>query len=185
MQIDKEKALIRKQMLEKMDSVSRDVIVRASSVIERKVLDYVDREGIKSVFIYLSFGNEIITDGIIEGLRRRDITVSVPVIEAREMKSVIFEQGDSLVTGHFGIREPVRRCYADDAELCLVPGIAFDRSLMRLGHGRGYYDRYLLRCPQAIRVCAAFEVQRLERVVTEPHDLRMNYIVTEKACYVL
>ena len=93
MQIDKEKALIRKQMLEKMDSVSRDVIVRASSVIERKVLDYVDREGIKSVFIYLSFGNEIITDGIIEGLRRRDITVSVPVIEAREIKRVISGSG--------------------------------------------------------------------------------------------
>lgn len=178
MQIDKEKALLRKQMLEKMDSVSRDVIVRASSVIERKVLDYVDREGIKSLFIYLSFGNEIITDGIIEGLRRRDITVSVPVIEAREMKSVIFEQGDSLVTGHFGIREPVRRCYADDAELCLVPGIAFDRSLMRLGHGRGYYDRYLQgrRC---MKIGLFGSWQEYEKLPANQYDVVLDAIFTE------
>ncbi len=94
-----------------------------------------------------------------------------------------------LRAGPFGIEEPDPACSVliapEEIDAVLVPCLGFDAAGRRLGHGAGYYDRYLLRCPQAIRVCAAFEVQRLERVVTEPHDLRMNYIVTEKACYVL
>ena len=175
---DREKTLLRRQLLQKMNSVSRDEIVRASSVIERKVLEYVDRQGIKSVFIYLSFGNEIITDGIIEGLFKRNIKVSVPIIEGPEMKSVIYEAGDRLVLNPFGIREPVRRCYADDAELCLVPGIAFDRSLMRLGHGRGYYDRYLQgrRC---MKIGLFGSWQEYEKLPANQYDVVLDAIFTE------
>ena len=47
--------------------------------------------------------------------------------------------------------------------------------------GAGYYDRFILRCPDAFRICAAFESQRLERVFTEEHDIKMNVIITELA----
>ena len=88
--------------------------------------------------------------------------------------------------GPFGIAEPdpTRSLPVSPEEIdaVLLPCVAFDTAGGRLGHGAGYYDRYLTRCPRALRVCAAFEAQRLERVVTEPHDLRMDCIVTEKGC---
>ena len=87
-------------------------------------------------------------------------------------------------SGAYGIREPdretSRRIEPGEIDLALVPCLAFDEGGMRLGHGAGYYDRYLARCPRAARICLAFKAQRLDRVVTEAHDLPMDWIVTEK-----
>ena len=58
--------------------------------------------------------------------------------------------------------------------------MAFDSEGRRLGHGAGYYDRYLPRCEKALCLGVAFEAQRLERVATEAHDRTMDRIVTEK-----
>lgn len=86
--------------------------------------------------------------------------------------------------GAFGIEEPDPACSLlvrpGEIDAVLVPCVAFDAAGRRLGHGAGYYDRYLARCPRAARICLAFEAQRLERVVTEAHDLPMDRIVTEK-----
>ncbi|MDO4972744.1 MAG: 5-formyltetrahydrofolate cyclo-ligase [Eubacteriales bacterium] len=86
--------------------------------------------------------------------------------------------------GLFGIEEPDPACSVlvrpEEIDAVLVPCVAFDESGGRLGHGAGYYDRYLARCPRAARICLAFKAQRLDRVVTEAHDLPMDWIVTEK-----
>ena len=86
--------------------------------------------------------------------------------------------------GPFGIEEPDPACSVlvrpEEIDTVLVPCVAFDESGGRLGHGAGYYDRYLARCPRAARICLAFKAQRLDRVVTEAHDLPMDWIVTEK-----
>ena len=89
-----------------------------------------------------------------------------------------------LRPGPVGILEPDPACSLpvppEEIDAVLVPCVAFDNAGGRLGHGAGYYDRYLARCPAAFCVCVAFEAQRLERVVAEAHDRRMDWIVTEK-----
>ena len=69
-----------------------------------------------------------------------------------------------------------------ELDLLLVPLVAFDAYGRRLGHGRGYYDRMLSRCP-GLKVGVAFEVQRMTAVPTEAHDVGLDLVVTEARVY--
>ncbi len=87
---------------------------------------------------------------------------------------------DDLVKGHFGILEPSSSAPVADPnglDLILVPGIAFDREGGRLGRGRGYYDR-LLAGASAFKVGVCFDSQIVPEVPREPHDIRMDAVVT-------
>ena len=86
--------------------------------------------------------------------------------------------------GKYGIQEPnpdfsILRA-PEDFDVILVPCVGFDEDGGRIGHGAGYYDRYIDRAPDACRACIAFEAQRLEQVVEEDTDMPMDYVVTEK-----
>ena len=90
----------------------------------------------------------------------------------------------ALRRGPFGIEEPDPAASLpvppEEIDVVLVPCVAFDDGGGRLGHGAGYYDRFLPECTGARHILVAFEAQRLERVCTEPHDRPMEVIVTEE-----
>lgn len=69
-----------------------------------------------------------------------------------------------------------------EVDLILVPGVAFTRSGQRLGRGGGYYDRLLAALPAStVRLGVCFEVQILEDLPHEPHDQKVNAVLTERA----
>ncbi len=71
-----------------------------------------------------------------------------------------------------------------DVDLVLVPGVAFTRTLGRLGQGGGYYDRLLARLPaHAKRIGVAFDIQLADSLPIEAHDISMHALVTETAVY--
>ena len=86
--------------------------------------------------------------------------------------------------GPYGIGEPDPEASLlltpEEIDLVLLPCVAFDRFGHRLGHGAGYYDRYLSGCKKAKTVLVAFAAQELERVATEEHDQDADIIVTER-----
>ncbi len=76
--------------------------------------------------------------------------------------------------------DPSRQAEPDELALILLPGLGFDLSGGRLGRGGGYYDRFLSRVPANVpRVGLAFECQLLERIPMQPHDQKVDWIVTE------
>lgn len=90
-----------------------------------------------------------------------------------------------IVIGKFGVREPAAGCAEiplDQFDLMLVPGMAFDVSGNRLGRGRGFYDR-LLEKTSGVKCGVCLDIQLLEKIPLEPHDARVNFIVTPSRAF--
>lgn len=94
---------------------------------------------------------------------------------------------DDCAKGSYGILEPREGCsivQPSENSLILVPGCAFTRDGLRMGYGGGYYDRYLQLYSKAITIGYAFEEQIYDAIPSEEHDRRLNFVVTQKKCYV-
>jgi|APGre2960657468_1045069.scaffolds.fasta_scaffold01648_3 5-formyltetrahydrofolate cyclo-ligase len=87
---------------------------------------------------------------------------------------------DELQPGKFGVLEPGPDCPVlelNQLDFLLVPGVAFDLVGRRLGRGKGYYDRLLAGVP-GHKCGAAFAWQLVATVPAEPHDVRLNSLLT-------
>jgi len=85
-----------------------------------------------------------------------------------------------LVPGRFGVLEPAAGCPAvplNQLDLILVPGVAFDLTGRRLGRGKGFYDRLLAQV-RGHKCGVAFDGQLVARLPEEPHDVRVDSILT-------
>ena len=90
-----------------------------------------------------------------------------------------WKMGDALTPNAYGIAEPLPEARAVVPDVVLVPLLAFDSQGHRLGYGGGYYDRTFDSLPQARRIGIAYAGQEVENVPREPHDHRLDMIVTE------
>lgn len=103
------------------------------------------------------------------------------------MEGYIPHGPESWERGRYGIWAPIpersERILPERLDAVILPCVAFDGQGRRLGHGGGYYDRYLPQCPQAKRILAAFEAQRLEAVTVDAHDQAAHVVVTERGTF--
>ena len=93
-------------------------------------------------------------------------------------------QKSSLHLGAFQIEEPDGDDVRDisEIEMIIVPGVAYDRNGNRVGRGKGYYDR-LLAETRAAKVGVAYDFQVVDEIECEPHDVRVDIVITDKAVY--
>lgn len=146
-----------------------------------------------TVMGYMPFRTEADIVAVLEWCWRQGYTVLLPRVVKQGGRLTLHRVGglSELSLGAWGIREPgptipewsESRCGGIDA--ILVPGLAFDERLGRLGYGGGYYDRWLAEraaagLPDALAVAPAFELQVVPAVPSEPHDFRIDVLVTEE-----
>ena len=106
--------------------------------------------------------------------------IVVPRVEGDAMRFYACRP-DALVFGAFGILEPQgeRPCPAGEIDLVVCPGVAFTADGRRLGRGRGYYDRYLGDPVfRGFRVGVCYAHQLVDDLPVEPHDVRMDRVIT-------
>lgn len=148
-----------------------------SSFIKQKIL-----KKIHYLMIYYSVRNEVETIAIISYLLNLGKAVALPVCNPeRNLKAVIIKNISELQPAKFGLMEPgLGAAVLDDGklELIVVPGVAFDEKGNRLGHGAGYYDRFLSKTPNAFRLGLAYDFQLVPEVPAESHDQKMNGLLT-------
>ncbi|MEI8293349.1 MAG: 5-formyltetrahydrofolate cyclo-ligase [bacterium] len=105
--------------------------------------------------------------------------IILPRVAGSLLELRFVEAACDLIQGSFGILEPSLEAppAPAEADLILVPGLAFDPCGVRLGRGRGFYDR-LLSSFSGTRVGVCFEESVLSQLPAEPHDERMDYLLT-------
>ena len=93
---------------------------------------------------------------------------------------MVHDAAKDFVEGKFGILEPAAACELGELkrlDLILVPGVAFDWQGHRLGRGKGYYDR-LLGEVSGTTCGVGYDHQIIATIPVEPHDVRLNCILT-------
>ena len=161
-----------------------------SSSIARKVLLLEELVRGRTIFIYVDFRSEVETRFLIDELFKREKRVVAPVTLVKEKRLLPVEIRDlekDLVPGYCLIPEPrvairmSRRVVASEIEIILLPGSVFDEGGGRLGYGGGYYDRFMAyEAPRARRIGLAFELQVVDSLALQPHDQKVDLVVTEK-----
>lgn len=133
------------------------------------------------IYCYVDIGREVGTRKVIWEAWKLGKQVFVPKVKGRQMRFYELTDMGKLSPGAWGIPEPEEGKEGNGEEgLIVVPGVAFDQRLNRLGYGGGFYDRFLLAHPGLLSVGLAFELQVLDRLPAEPFDQPVKILATEK-----
>ena len=159
-----------------------------SSQIAARVLTMQEVNAARTVSTYVHTGSEVRTNQVIDSLLSRGKRVIVPITDKTNRRLLFSELKDpktELRAGSFGILEPKPevRTYVplEQADVILVPGIAWDFRGYRIGYGTGSYDRvmYSLKL-RALKIGLSYDVQVLDRIPTTHNDRKVHMIVTER-----
>lgn len=149
----------------------------------RRILESAWFRQAKVVMAYCAISPEPDLQAVLEAALTQGKVLLLPRCEAGgAMTARRIRALPELETGAYGIREPGPGSEVwspEKLELILVPGVAFDRRGGRLGRGKGYYDRFLPKT-NAVKVGVCFGERLLARLPLEPHDHRMDAVVTER-----
>jgi len=147
----------------------------------------------KTVLFYVDARSEVRTRHYLATALTHGKIIVVPWCnEQGELELFHLENMDELSLGMYRILEPrphlrslrAKQVTPEQLDLVMVPGVAFDRTGARMGHGKGYYDKLLQHArPDAPLVALAFECQLFPEIPTAAHDIFMDKIITEKAVY--
>ena len=182
-----DKLLFRKQALKMRSELF-------SSAEEKKAADFKIFENLKEsrligkaelVLTYVSYRDETDTLKLIEYLLAEGKTVAVPRCRKQgQMDFFKIKSLGDLKPSSMGIPEPEydERYLVRDftGALCIVPGTAFDLKGNRTGYGGGYYDRFLSREKDVTPAGICYSPLIFDVVPSEPHDISVDYIITEK-----
>ena len=143
----------------------------------------INRFNLKNIGGYYPSNYEIDDLHILDLLEKKNFKVSLPIIKKNnQMNFYSWLRNDPLRINKFGIPEPVssKISYPD---ILLVPLVAFDSRLNRLGYGGGYYDRYiekLEKIKKVIKIGLSFSFQKISSIPVTQNDKRLDIIITEK-----
>lgn len=181
-------AVTKKEARDRAASIRRrltgEYVAEASRRIASAFLELPEYRSAQTVLAYLNYGKEPETSEIIDAMWKAGKRVCIPLcVDTQEhiMEAKLYTPDTELVRGAYGIMEPSviePVIPPEDIDCVIVPCVACDESRNRLGHGAGYYDRYLVKT-NAARICLCLDELVLEEVPTDEHDLAVDRIITE------
>jgi 5-formyltetrahydrofolate cyclo-ligase len=163
-----------------------------SQIICQKFVDLPEYKKSSTVMYYLDVRTEVRTRHYLPTAIQSDKKIVVPYCVDGELELFHLESMDELEVGMYKILEPrvdlravaAKRVEVESLDLIMVPGVAFDRTGGRMGHGKGYYDKLLEHArADTPLVALAFECQLFPEIPTAEHDIFMDQIITERAIY--
>ncbi len=193
MGIAQKRQSIRRKILKQRENLSPAERTTRSKRIAAHVIEWIQQSkksvqtcSFKTVMVYLSMKSEVETHELIESLLDQGREIIAPIIDTKSGQLIpkcVQNMEKDLVRHRFGMLEPNTNCPIfppDQLQLIIVPGIAFDSNGYRLGYGKGFYDRFLPTCPNAVTIGIAFQTQIVENTYPQPWDIPVQHIFTEE-----
>lgn len=177
MNTSSEKAALRKQMKTLRKEAQSEQ--KAEKIAENlyKVKEFLQ---VNSYFIYNSFGAEVPTMPVIKKLLAEGKRVYLPRVENSDMVAVCYQQDVPMSESNYGIFEPTGEAYEGNIDVVILPLLAATKEGDRLGYGGGYYDRYLAKHPQSLKIGISYDEQIVENVYAQSHDIKLDMLITDK-----
>lgn len=179
MNISQEKEKLRKEI----SSLKRKLTPHELYKRSEEVLSVLEITGVfqdaKTIFIYNSLSDEVQTADFISrwGDEKK---FYLPVVVKNDIVFREYTKSIKLEESSYGILEPVGEDFTDynKVDLIIVPGMAFDRKMNRMGRGKGFYDRFLAKL-SVVKVGVCYDFQLFDSIPAEKNDIKMDYIVSE------
>jgi 5-formyltetrahydrofolate cyclo-ligase len=155
-------------------------------MIKKQLFEQDEYKKAHAVMFYAAFGSEVPTSEIIESALKDGKIVILPIADMRSNNLMLRRINDlaHLTESEYGIPEPIIEhtddFKAENIDLVIVPGIAFDEEGWRIGYGGGFYDRFMQLLGTDVPLLSiAFELQVVPKIPAESHDLPVDKIITE------
>lgn len=175
------KRALRKEQIAKREALSSIFRKQAGEKIARAGIP-VDVAPGSIVSGWCAMGAELDPLPLMTKLHAAGAKLALPAIVEGKLIFRAWAPGEPLARAGFGTSEPDQTAAVVDPDLVLTPMLAFDLRGFRLGYGKGHYDGGLTRLRAAKKITAvglAFDEQCVEKVPVEPHDQRLDYVITE------
>ena len=166
---------IRKTCLERISKITDRS--NRSFIMKSEMVEYLS--SYQNIALFASLETEIDTFPLIEALLKEGKNIYLPKTREKEMEFYLIHSLDELVESKdkYKVKEPSCGNPVNPSifDIIICPGVAFDRSNNRMGHGQGYYDKYLSRC-SAYKIGLCYKEQLLDEIPTDEHDIKMDRV---------
>ena len=188
-----DKKSLRKEIILRRDSLSPEIKKVKDLAVREKLTSMNEYKKAGAILLYASFRSEVDTENLIRQALLDRYTVALPRVdrESNTIKLYTIREWSDLASGCWGILEPLeaaeRAINIENIDIVIAPGVAFDESCNRLGYGKGFYDKLLSNrlstsggalCPRVVGL--AYEEQIVPIIPCSPHDMKMDFVITDK-----
>jgi 5-formyltetrahydrofolate cyclo-ligase len=182
MKLEEAKKKVRQEIADRAKLYSKEWVITQSKAIQEHILGSEEYQKADVIFCYVSFGKEVDTFPILEDALQSGKKVGVPlciqkgIMEVREIKSL-----KDLRSGAYGILEPQKDTpllAKEEIQYAIIPCVTCDVHGNRMGHGAGYYDRYL-EGTDLLKAILCFDELMMEEVPVSELDVPMNQVISQ------
>lgn len=176
-----DKKTLRSEIGRKKRALTQEQIAECSARLAERLYAHPAYQKAKSIYGYLPYNQEVRTTPMLERAQKDGKRVAVPKVYGDIMRFLWLDDLTAVAPGGWDIPEPIAdEPEADDeTALILMPGLAFDPEGRRCGYGGGFYDKWLAEHPGHPLLALCYGFQMFERLDTDPHDIPVDFVISE------
>ena len=178
----REKASLRELIRQTLRVQAEDDLHTWSEAVISRLEDCPSFRHAHVVMLYYPVHHEVDLRPLLEKYKDEKV-ILLPVTHRDSIELRQYVGKDNLKQGHFGIPVPQTSTYRGTPDLVVIPGLAFDKDLVRMGRGKGYYDRFLRKLGKVTKIGVCYDFQLKDSVPWSWRDVRMDKVITPSAVY--
>lgn len=173
------KEILREKYLKIRKNINELDREKYNNDIFKKVANLEEYKQSKLLLVYVSLKDEVDTFKLIEHSLETGKKVAVPKCVGNNIEFYYIENLGELEKGKFNILEPKtdRKVIEFNNSICIIPGVAFDKEMSRIGYGKGFYDRFL-KSYCGIKIGLAYRECICEKIDNDINDVKIDKIIT-------